>query len=169
MDTMEKRSAKATRQHYKKDRRETVVQVRMNEEELTLLDAKRGSRSRSNFLRGALHDKRNITETTRVEMPQLDSVVMELNRIGVNVNQMARVLNSQLAERRMNSVSQMMEYRSLKNDIAMLDECKANIEKMRATMDDLREEMQPRDAFSMVDDLQLDDIHLEEVMLDVDD
>lgn len=53
MDTMEKRSAKATRQHYKKDRRETVVQVRMNEEELTLLDAKRGSRSRSNFLRGA--------------------------------------------------------------------------------------------------------------------
>lgn len=130
MDTMEKRSAKATRQHYKKDRRETVVQVRMNEEELTLLDAKRGSRSRSNFLRGALHDKRNITETTRVEMPQLDSVVMELNRIGVNVNQMARVLNSQLAKRRMNSVSQMMEYRSLKNDIAMLDECKANIEKM---------------------------------------
>lgn len=140
----------------------------MNEEELTLLDAKRGSRSRSNF-RGALHDKRNITETTRVEMPQLDSVVMELNRIGVNVNQMARVLNSQLAKRRMNSVSQMMEYRSLKNDIAMLDECKANIEKMRATMDDLREEMQPRDALSMVDDLQLDDIHLEEVMLDVDD
>ena len=63
----------------------------------------------------------------------------------------------------------MMEYRSLKNDIAMLDECKANIEKMRATMDDLREEMQPRDALSMVDDLQLDDIHLEEVMLDVDD
>lgn len=169
MDTMEKRSAKATRQHYKKDRRETVVQVRMNEEELTLLDAKRGSPSRSNFLRGALHDKRNITETTRVEMPQLDSVVMELNRIGVNVNQMARVLNSQLAKRRMNSVSQMMEYRSLKNDIAMLDECKANIEKMRATMDDLREEMQPRDALSMVDDLQLDDIHLEEVMLDVDD
>lgn len=169
MDTMEKRSAKATRQHYKKDRRETVVQVRMNEEELTLLDAKRGSRSRSNFLRGVLHDKRNITETTRVEMPQLDSVVMELNRIGVNVNQMARVLNSQLAKRRMNSVSQMMEYRSLKNDIAMLDECKANIEKMRATMDDLREEMQPRDALSMVDDLHLDDIHLEEVMLDVDD
>lgn len=102
-------------------------------------------------------------------MPQLDSVVMELNRIGVNVNQMARVLNSQLAKRRMNSVSQMMEYRSLKNDIAMLDECKANIEKMRATMDDLREEMQPRDALSMVDDLHLDDVHLEEVMLDVDD
>ena len=102
-------------------------------------------------------------------MPQLDSVVMELNRIGVNVNQMARVLNSQLAKRRMNSVSQMMEYRSLKNDIAMLDECKANIEKMRATMDDLREEMQLRDALSMVDDLHLDDIHLEEVMLDVDD
>ena len=31
---VEKRSGKATRQHYKKDRRETVIQVRMNAEEL---------------------------------------------------------------------------------------------------------------------------------------
>ena len=43
---VEKRSGKATRQRYKKDRRETVIQVRMNAEELALLDGKRGGRTR---------------------------------------------------------------------------------------------------------------------------
>lgn len=95
---VEKRSGKATRQHYKKDRRETVIQVRMNAEELALLDGKRGGRTRSNYLRGALygsagsHTKHEVVADT----PQLDRMLMELNRIGVNINQIARAFNARV-------------------------------------------------------------------------
>ena len=54
-DMYEKRSGKATRQKHEKDRRDKVVQVRMSDAELSLLDERRGTRSRSNFLRGALY------------------------------------------------------------------------------------------------------------------
>ena len=42
-ETYEKRSGKATRQKYVKDRRDKVVQVRMNDAELSLLDEQRGT------------------------------------------------------------------------------------------------------------------------------
>ena len=89
---VEKRSDKATRQHYKKDRRETVIQVRMNAEELALLDGKRGGRTRSNYLRGALYGSAGSHTEHEVvaDTPQLDRMLMELNRIGVNINQIAR-------------------------------------------------------------------------------
>lgn len=168
MDTMEKRSAKATRQHYKKDRRETVVQVRMNEEELTLLDAKRGSRSRSNFLRGALHDKRNITETTRVEMPQLDSVVMELNRIGVNVNQMARALNTCLMKmRRAGSLFDLSAYKQVERQLADVEQLIEMVDEVRHSVDKLRGEIRDQATFDF--DARFDELMPEEVMLDVDD
>ena len=57
-ETYEKRSGKATRQKYVKDRRDKVVQVRMSDAELSLLDEQRKTRSRSNFLRGALYASR---------------------------------------------------------------------------------------------------------------
>lgn len=169
MDKMEKRSAKATRQHYKKERRDTVVQVRMNEEELERLDAKRGSHSRSNFLRGALYSKSMKSETAMVEIPRLDDAVMELNRIGVNINQIARVLNTQLAKRRVNSVSQLMEYRNLKNDIEELEGCKEEVEKLRASIEELRYAIQEQHAPDIDSDLYFDDFYFEEVMSDVND
>ena len=93
---VEKRSGKATRQRYKKDRREAVIQVRMNGEELALLDGKRGGRTRSNYLRSALYgsaDSRTKHEVV-ADTPQLDRMLMELNRIGVNINQIARAYNT---------------------------------------------------------------------------
>ena len=95
---VEKRSGKATRQHYKKDRRETVIQVRMNAEELALLDGKRGGRTRSNYLRGALYGSAGSHTEHEVvaDTPQLDRMLMELNRIGVNINQIARAFNARV-------------------------------------------------------------------------
>lgn len=92
---VEKRSGKATRQRYKKDRREAVVQVRMNAEELALLDGKRGGRTRSNYLRGALYGSAGSHTEHEVvaDTPQLDRMLMELNRIGVNINQIARAFS----------------------------------------------------------------------------
>lgn len=76
---VEKRSGKATRQRYKKDRRETVIQVRMNAEELALLDGKRGGRTRSNYLRGALYGSAGSHTEHEVvaDTPQLDRMLME--------------------------------------------------------------------------------------------
>ena len=95
---VEKRSGKATRQRYKKDRRETVIQVRMNAEELALLDGKRGGRTRSNYLRGALYGSAGSHTEHEVvaDTPQLDRMLMELNRIGVNINQIARAFNARV-------------------------------------------------------------------------
>lgn len=89
-DMYEKRSGKATRQKHEKDRRDKVVQVRMSDAELSLLDERRGTRSRSNFLRGALYGNRHAPQSREVvlDVPALDRVRIELNRIGVNVNQM---------------------------------------------------------------------------------
>lgn len=95
---VEKRSGKATRQRYKKDRREAVIQVRMNAEELALLDGKRGGRTRSNYLRGALYGSAGSHTEHEVvaDTPQLDRMLMELNRIGVNINQIARAFNARV-------------------------------------------------------------------------
>ena len=62
-DMYEKRSGKATRQKHEKDRRDKVVQVRMSDAELSLLDERRGTRSRSNFLRGALYGNRHAPQS----------------------------------------------------------------------------------------------------------
>ena len=98
-DMYEKRSGKATRQKHEKDRRDKVVQVRMSDAELSLLDERRGTRSRSNFLRGALYGNRHASQSREVvlDVPALDRVRIELNRIGVNVNQIARARNQRLS------------------------------------------------------------------------
>lgn len=89
---VEKRSGRATRQRQYKPCREKVVQVRMSDEELDMLDDVRGLCSRSGFMRGrALYGKAG---TAVVDVPQLDRMMMELNRIGVNVNQIARACNA---------------------------------------------------------------------------
>lgn len=48
-DMYEKRSGKATRQKHEKDRRDKVVQVRMSDAELSLLDERRLYESRRNM------------------------------------------------------------------------------------------------------------------------
>ena len=62
-DMYEKRSGKATRQKHEKDRRDKVVQVRMSDAELSLLDERRGTRSRSNFARRAVRKSSRVAES----------------------------------------------------------------------------------------------------------
>ena len=132
---VEKRSGKATRQRYKKDRREAVVQVRMNAEELALLDGKRGGRTRSNYLRGALygsagsHTKHEVVADT----PQLDRMLMELNRIGVNINQIARAFNARVKG------MGMLEEIKMKPDKKAFESLRESIEGLSDEVKELRE------------------------------
>lgn len=168
MDNKEKRSAKATRQHYKKDRREAVIQVRMNEEELNMLDTKRGERSRSNFLRGALYGKPIKSDTVMVEAPQLDAFVMELNRIGVNANQMARALNTCLMKmRRAGSLFDLSAYKQVERQLADVEQLIETVDEVRHSVDKLRGEIRDQATFDF--DARFDELMPEEVMLDVDD
>lgn len=172
MDNKEKRSAKSTRQHYKKERRETVVHVRMNEEEIELLDTKRGSRSRSNFLRSVLYKKPIETEPAMVEIPQIDEFMMELNRIGVNANQMARALNTCLMRmRRMGSLFDLSEYKQVESQLEKVEQLIESVDELRAIVDKLREAIREgvrENAMPNLDAL-FDELMCEEVMSDVDD
>ena len=64
-----------------------------------LLDEQRKTRSRSNFLRDALYASRYAPPSREVvlDVPALDRVRVELNRIGVNMNQIARARNRRLS------------------------------------------------------------------------
>ncbi len=59
---------------------------------------KRGGRTRSNYLRGALYGSAGSHTEHEVvaDTPQLDRMLMELNRIGVNINQIARAFNARV-------------------------------------------------------------------------
>lgn len=137
-ETYEIRSGRATRQRYERTRRDRVVQVRMNDEEFALLEERRGTRSRSNFLRGALYQddysprKREVT----LDVPALDRVRFELNRIGVNLNQIARARNRHLAG--MSMLDQVREERATKDEAEAYREFRDSVDKLRAEVEGLR-------------------------------
>lgn len=141
-DMYEKRSGKATRQKYVKDRRDKVVQVRMSDAELSLLDEQRGTCSRSNFLRGELYGNRHASQSREVvlDVPALDRVRIELNRIGVNVNQIARAHNQRM--------SGMSMYDAVREELRTKDEAEAfrefrdSVDKLRAEVEGLRLDLQ---------------------------
>ena len=137
-ETYEIRSGRATRQRYERTRRDRVVQVRMNDEEFALLEERRGTRSRPNFLRGALYQddysprKREVT----LDVPALDRVRFELNRIGVNLNQIARARNRHLAG--MSMLDQVREERATKDEAEAYREFRDSVDKLRAEVEGLR-------------------------------
>ena len=137
-ETYEIRSGRATRQRYERTRRDRVVQVRMNDEEFALLEERRGTRSRSNFLRGALYQddysprKREVT----LDVPALDRVRFELNRIGVNLNQIARARNRHLAG--MSMLDQVREERATTDAAEAYREFRDSVDKLRAEVEGLR-------------------------------
>lgn len=89
-------SRKSPRRDTSKSLRQTVVQVRMSDEEIALLDTKRGTESRSRFLRHALYDgEDNRRKLVTVHVPEIERAIVEMNRIGVNVNQIARRWNAE--------------------------------------------------------------------------
>lgn len=141
-DVYEIRSGKATRQKHERSRRDKVVQVRMNDEELSLLDERRGRQSRSNFLRGALYEKRQAPQTREVvlDVPMLDRVRMELNRIGVNVNQIARERNRRLSG--MTLLDATLERMRDRNEVEAFNEFRDSVDKLRAEVEGLRVDLQ---------------------------
>ena len=138
---VEKRSGKATRQRYKKDRREAVVQVRMNAEELALLDGKRGGRTRSNYLRGALYGSTGSRTKHEVvaDTPQLDRMLMELNRIGVNINQIARAFNARA--KGMSMLEQVRADMQVKSDKEAFESLRESIEGLSDEVKELRADL----------------------------
>ena len=141
-ETYEKRSGKATRQKYVKDRRDKVVQVRMNDAELSLLDEQRKTRSRSNFLRDALYASRYAPPSREVvlDAPALDRVRVELNRIGVNMNQIARARNRRLSG--MGMLDATREEMRTKDEAEAFREFRDSVDKLRAQVDGLRADLQ---------------------------
>lgn len=135
-ETYEKRSGKATRQKYVKDRRDKVVQVRMNDAELSLLDEQRGTCSRSNFLRGELYASRYAPPSREVvlDVPALDRVRVELNRIGVNMNQIARARNRRLSG--MGVLDAVREEMRTKDEAEAFREFRDSVDKLRAQVMD---------------------------------
>jgi hypothetical protein len=139
-DNYQKRSGKATRQHYKKDRRESVVQVRMNDAEVALLDTKRGTVSRSLFLRRSLYDDaENTHKLVTVHIPELEGVRMDLNRIGVNVNQISRHCNTAAKNARPWSTTSTQT--CTQDDMKVLDECAQELRKANAILECLAEKI----------------------------
>lgn len=95
-NNLQNTSGKSARRDKSKSLRQTVIQVRMNDEEIALLDNKRGTESRSRFLRHALYGgAENRHKSMDVRVPDIERMTMALNRFGVNVNQIARRCNAE--------------------------------------------------------------------------
>lgn len=75
------------------NKRRHVVYVRMSDAELEELDRARGGCPRARFLRSLmLRDVRQaMPDRVEVRCASMDSLVRELNRVGVNVNQLVRL------------------------------------------------------------------------------
>lgn len=132
------RSAKATRQTGRKQRREKVVQVRMNDDELSKLDKMRGSVTRSDYLRRGVSSPVLYSEhKTVVDTPQIDRVLMELKRIGVNVNQMARASNAQAKSRGIDFAAIKLNAEKQQS----LAELRKSVDKLFAEVSELRDDV----------------------------
>ena len=102
-----KRSSKATRQknHYKSDgaRRENRVEVRFSDYELQALDevCQRIGEPRSKYLRHCIYEDRYVPVRKEVitRNADLERLCAEVRKAGVNLNQVARALNTQVQYR----------------------------------------------------------------------
>ena len=139
------RSTRATRQRYKKGRRDKVVRVRMNDEELSLLDEQRGTSSRSNYLRGGLYYGSWDVRPRRVVVSvlELDRVRLELNRIGVNVNQIARARNEHIG--RLGMLEAAKYQVNTKDEAKALDKVGEELAALRYEVEGLRGDLQRRE------------------------
>ena len=95
-NNLQNTSGKSARRDKSKSVRQAEVKIRMNDEEIALLDNKRGTESRSRFLRHALYGgAENRHKSVSVRVPDIERMTMALNRLGVNVNQIARRCNTE--------------------------------------------------------------------------
>ena len=96
-ENVEKRNAKSTRKRTRPSR-EHRVDVRFNDEELEVLDTNRNlcSMSRSAYIRSAALREVYARKANKPVTHNADAakLVAAVNKVGVNVNQMARALNT---------------------------------------------------------------------------
>lgn len=128
------RSSRVRRQAAKKPNKERTVQVRFSDEELAALDAicSEKKMTRSAFLRSCVEKVQGgDVEPTYVVTRNADAERMasEAKSIGVNVNQIARVLNAE-SKSHPGSLSP-----------GVLGECKAGLEEVRGELSKLTDEV----------------------------
>lgn len=147
----DKRSSRVRRQAAKKPNKERTVQVRFSDEELAALDAICSERqmTRSAFLRSCVEDAqspvyRSVFSVTR--NADAERLASETKRIGVNVNQIARVLNAESKKHPGPLTS------------GVLDECKTGLSEVRGELSKLIDEVDGlrtdfgNDVFSVLPD-----------------
>ena len=128
------RSSRVRRQAARKPNKNHTVQVRFSDEELTALDAicsEKGT-TRSAFLRSCVEEMQGgNAEPTYVVTRNADAerLASEVKRIGVNVNQIAHVLNAE-AKSHPGSLSP-----------GVLGECKTGLEEVRGELSKLTDEV----------------------------
>ncbi|WP_420884993.1 plasmid mobilization protein [Adlercreutzia muris] len=76
------------------DKRTTIVKVRLSDGEVEHLDARRGGCPRARYMRGLLLGTPEPIGSRYVTLrcQSMDEIVHELNKIGVNVNQLVRLV-----------------------------------------------------------------------------
>lgn len=158
------RSSRVRRQAAKKPNKNRTVQVRFSDEELAALDAicSEKEMTRSAFLRSCVEKVQGgDAEPTCVVTRNADAERMasEVKRIGVNINQIAHVLN---AESRSYSGSILSDV--LKGCRTGLEEARDELSKLTEEVDGLRTDF-GKDVFTVLPDW--DDPYLSEQVRDL--
>lgn len=169
-DDVEKRSAKQWRKRAR-PKREYRVEVRFGDDEIKRLDERCAERhqSRSAFIRSAaMNDVRggkNIVITHNADVARL---TFEVNKIGVNANQIARAFNHAKSDGRLMSSVAITCEDQIKKLMRSVDELNQEVAGLR---NDLERDMVRRenDVLSREADLMgLTPAELKEAMSDVD-
>jgi hypothetical protein len=170
-DDVEKRSAKQWRKQAR-PKRAYRVDVRFGEDEIKRLDERCAERhqSRSAFIRSAaMNDVRggkNIVVTHNADVARL---VIEANKIGVNVNQIARAFNRAKSDGRLMSSVAITYEDQLKKAAVLMDTLRQEIAGLR---NDLEHDMVRREWDVLcreADLLGMTPAELKEAMSDVND
>lgn len=144
-NNLQNTSGKSPRRDKSKSLRQTVIQVRMNDEEIALLDNKRGTESRSRFLRHALYDDAaKQSESVTSYVPDIERMVMALNRLGVNVNQIARRCNTEAKNARPWSTTSKQMCTS--EEMKILEACQQELHDTKDELVRLQESVQKQSA-----------------------
>ena len=134
----EKRSSRVRRQASKKQRKNRTVQVRFSDEELAALDAvcESTGMTRSAVLRSwTVPGEGAGSNPVYVVTKNADRVRIELNRIGVNVNQIARTLNAEAKGR-----GGMLRSDTLNGCEKGLEEVRGELSKLAREVETLRQD-----------------------------
>lgn len=131
LNNVEKRSSKgyrkktfSTGEKAHRNRRERRIEIRMGEDELSCLDAQCSARhiTRSEYLRDAvMNPKQKVIYRQPRYSAEVNKLVDKTNRIGVNMNQLARAMNK-ISNTPMSNISMAMRVMPQREEIQNLKE-----------------------------------------------